>query len=128
MLQPDLFHRPQDLTRAQARQAAMAAAKARADAGMERAARKAARLNATWCADAVEALRRFAAGQVGLWTIEMARGVIEQHLPTPSDGRAWGRVAQAAVRQGIIVKTDKTAPSASSNGAPKPLFRRGPAA
>ena len=55
----------------------------------------------------------------------MARSVIEQDLQKPTDGRAWGRVTQDAIRLGYIVKTDKTAASASSNGAPKPLFKRG---
>lgn len=127
-MQLELIPRPEAPTRAQARRAALLAAKARAEQGMDRAARKASRLNAGWCSEALERVRRFAAGQAGLWTIEMVRAVIEEDLEQPSDGRAWGRVTQDALRLGFIVKTDKTAPSASSNGAPKPLFKRGPKA
>lgn len=125
-MQLELLERPPELTRAQARRNALQAAKDRAQLGMDRAARRACAFNAGWCAEALEALRKFAAGQVGLWTVEMARSVIEQDLPKPTDGRAWGRVTQDAIRHGYIVKTDKTAASASSNGAPKPLFKRGP--
>lgn len=125
-MQLELIPRPEAPSRTQARRLALAAAQARAAQGMDRAARRAERLNAGWCAEALESLRRFAAGQVGLWTVEMARSVIEQDLPKPTEGRAWGRVTQDAIRHGYIVKTDKTAASASSNGAPKPLFKRGP--
>lgn len=127
-MQLELLPKPAELSRAQARRNALLAAQARAELGMTRAARKASALNSGWCADALECLRQFARNQAGFWTIEMARTVIEEDLPAPSDGRAWGRVTQDALRLGFIVKTDKTAAAASSNGAPKPLFRRGPAA
>lgn len=127
-MQLELIPRPEVPTRAQARRLALAAAAVRAEQGMDRAARRAERLNAGWCAEALERLRRFAFGQAGFWTIEMARAVIEADLDPPTDGRAWGRVTQDALRLGFIVKTDKTAPSASSNGAPKPMFKRGPKA
>ena len=127
-MQLELLEQPQELTRAAARREALQAAQARAELGMTRSARRACAFNAGWCAEALESLRRFAAGQVGLWPVEMARSVIEQDLPKPTDGRAWGRVTQDAIRRGFIVKTDKTAASASSNGAPKPMFKRGPKA
>lgn len=113
------------MTRSHARRIALQAASARAEQGMDRAARKAEHINAGWCGVALEALRHFAAQQAGFWTIEMARSVLEAKLEPPSDGRAWGRVTRDAIRAGHIVKTDKTAPAASSNGAPKPMFKRG---
>lgn len=125
-MQLELIPAPPMLTRWQARQVAMQAAQARAEQGIDRAARRANALNAGWCEQATEALRRFAAHQAGFWTIEMARAVIEADLPKPTDGRAWGRVTQDALRLGYIVKTDKTAPAASSNAAAKPMFKRGP--
>lgn len=127
-MQLDLIPKTEPPSRAQARRQALAAAQARAELGMNRAARRACRLHAGWCAEALEALRRFAAGQAGFWTIEMARAVIEQEIKPPVDGRAWVRTTQDALRLGYIVKTDKTLPSASSNGAPKPCFKRGPKA
>ena len=123
-MQIELIPSPPAITRATARANAMQAARQRAECGIAAAAR----VNSAWCVTALEALRKFAAGQVGMWTIEMARSVIEQDLDKPSDGRAWGFVTQAAVRAGYIVKTDKTAPAASSNGSGKPLFKRGPSA
>lgn len=119
-----------DLTRAGARRAALAAARVRADQGMDAAARRAERLHAGWCGMALHHLRQFAKhqGDRQLWTVEMARSVIEQDLPKPSDGRAWGVVVVRALAAGYIVKTDKTAAAASSNGSPKPLFRKGPSA
>jgi hypothetical protein len=37
----------------------------------------------------------------------------------------WGHITRASIARGFIVKTDRTAPAASSNGSAKPLFRRG---
>ena len=71
-MQLELIPRSEAPTRAEARRLALLAAQARAEQGMDRAARKANRLNAGWCAEALERLRRFAAGQAGFWTIEMA--------------------------------------------------------
>ena len=115
-------------TRSVAREAAMAAARARAEQGMSRAERRAERMHAGWCATALDALRRFAASQHGMWTIETARSVIEQEIPKPSDGRAWGIVVVRAIKAGFIVKTSKTDAAASSNGAQKPMFAKGRAA
>ena len=123
----DLFdYRP--VTRAGERKRAMADAKARADIGMQRASARNEAANAGWCGMALHALRQFARCQIGLWTIEQARSVLEgtAELPRPTDGRAWGAVVVRAIEHGYIVKTKQTAPAASSNGAPKPLFTRGP--
>ncbi len=113
------------ITRAKARAQAMAAAKERAELGMDRAARRAENLHAEWCKQALEALRRFAAGQHGMFLIETAREVIGSALPAPTDARAWGRVVQDAARLEFIEKTKLTAPAVSSNATAKPLWRKG---
>lgn len=95
---------------------------------MNRAADKAEHVNAGWCGMALHELRKFAAGQVGMWTVEEARSVIEPNLPACTDARAWGRVVQDASRRGYIEKTGKLGPAASSNGSGKPLWKRGQAA
>ena len=126
---PDLFGQP-DLSRTAARTRALADARARGELGMHRAAAKADRVNSEWCTLALEALRKFAAGTPGFFTIEQARSVIEADpsFPKPTDGRAWGFPVVSAIKAGYVVKTRHTAPAASSNGSPKPLFTRGPAA
>jgi len=123
----DLFGN-QPITRAAARQRAAADACARADMGMQRSEARNEAVNAGWCGMALHALRQFARGQIGMWTIEQARSALEgtAELPRPTDGRAWGAVVVRAIEHGYIVKTKQTAPAASSNGAPKPLFTRGP--
>lgn len=125
----ELFDRP-TTGRAAARQRAMEDARARAELGMHRAATKAEHGNAGWCGMALHKLRELAKAMPtgALWTIEAAREVIEAEpaLPRATDGRAWGAVVVQAIRHGYIVKTKSTAPAASSNGAPKPLFSRGP--
>jgi hypothetical protein len=113
------------LSRAAARRNAMESARIRAEQGIANAARRQARLHAEWCHEATEALRRFARSQVGMWTIETARSVIELDLPKPADGRAWGRVVQDAARLGYIQKTTLSAPTVSSNASAKPLWKRG---
>lgn len=104
----------------------MVAARSRADHGIDRAARKAARLNAAWCEESVARLREFARWQAGFFLIEQARTVIEKDLPNPSDARAWGKTVQIAARLGYIEKTRQIAPAASSNASSKPLWRKGP--
>lgn len=121
------FERPV-ITRASVRQQALQAARERAELGMDRAARRQAKLHSEWCAEALEALRRFARSQAGYFTVEQARSVLEQEIPAPQDGRAWGRVVQDAARLGYIVKTPLSAPTVSSNASPKPLWKRGAAA
>jgi len=43
-------------------------------------------------------------------------------LPIPPDGRAWGHVAKAAQRNGVVVSAGFAA-AQSSNGSPKVLWR-----
>lgn len=121
-MQIDLIpsQRPRRLSRAEARQ--------RRDIGMQRVSDKAERTAPGWCEKAADAMRRFAAAQDGLFTVEMARTVLEQELPPVHDGRAWGVVAVMSIRRGYIVKTKQTAPACSSNGSLKSLFCRGPGA
>ena len=45
-------------------------------------------------------------------------------LPTPPDARAWGTVTRQAVARGIIVRTGGYRAAVSSNGSPKPLYRK----
>lgn len=112
-------------TRAAARRQALQAARERAERGMDGAARRAEKLHAEWCKQALEALRRFAAGQHGMFLIETAREVLAAELPTPADARAWGRVVQDAARLEFIEKTKLTAPAVSSNATAKPLWKKG---
>lgn len=117
----------QPVSRRAERARAASDAKARAELGMQRAHSRNERINAGWCGMALHALRQFARSQVGLWTIEQARSVLEgsPELPRQTDGRAWGYVTTEAIKHGYIVKTKQTAAAASSNGALKPLFTRG---
>ena len=100
-------------------------ARARAEVGIARSADRNEGANAGWCGMAVEHLRRFVSNQHGLFTIEQARGVIAAELPAPTDGRAWGAVTRQAVALRYIEKTKLTAPAASSNASPKPLWKKG---
>lgn len=83
-----------------------------------------------WVAKAAEALRKFAAGQAGLFTAEMARGVIElqKELAAPSDLRSWGKAVQVALRRNFIEATNNYFPAASSNGAVRRCYKKGGAA
>lgn len=106
-------------------------ARARGHAAAQRAADKAERVVVPdWTACAVEAIRVFARNQPALFTLEIARGVIELQgaVPKPCDLRAWGVAAQVAARRGFIERTSTYHPAVSSNGSPKPCYRRGPKA
>ena len=119
------FLEDRQITRASARAAAMTLAKQRREAGISKAARRAERLNAGWCGMALEHLRRFACSQVGVWTIEQVRAVLESQLPAPTDARAWGWVTKEAVKFQYIEKAPGVfLPAASSNAAPKQGWRR----
>jgi hypothetical protein len=104
------------------------AAEDRALSGMSRAADRADRANPGWTDQALTLLRSAARMMEAPFTIEAVRLVIEPFLPTPTDGRAWGAVTQAAIRAGVIEPTGEFARAASSNGSPKMLYRRGRAA
>lgn len=123
--QVDLFG-PRVLTRAAAHHDRVAAAKARADEAVDGLSR---RVGDDWIAKAVEAVRRFAAAQQGMFTLEMARFGVKDEVPRPHDLRAWGVVARMATKAGYIERVPKLFfPAASSNGSPKPCYRKGPKA
>lgn len=59
-------------------------------------------------------------------TIEMLREVVAAEIDPPHDLRAWGPITKKAMRKDVIqLVRGATAPAASSNGSPKPLYRRG---
>jgi hypothetical protein len=103
-----------------------AEARDRAETGMQRSVDHADRDTPGWSERALEALRRYARIQAEDFTIEKARAAIV--LEAPPDQRAFGAVTQSAIRKGYIQKTGGYAAASSSNGSPKPLYRRGPAA
>ena len=126
-MQFELLERPAALTRAQARRIAIQAAKARAQLGMDRAGGAAEQDTPGWIEEAIAALRRFVRAQVGVFSIEQARSVIGPELPEVAELRVWGKVTQVAVLRGVIAPVPRTfIPAASSNGAPKPAWKRGP--
>ena len=104
-------------------------ASARRDAGMEPVRDSAEREVPNWTALALDAVRRFAAHQGGYFTMEQCRAVVQAELPHQPRLRAWGGVTQSAIRAGFIEPVrGQYAPAASSNGSPKPMYRKGPRA
>lgn len=90
---------------------------------------KADRTAPGWSERALEALARFARNQHTVFTIEMARSVIAAEIDPPHDLRAWGAITSKAAAAGFIERVrGSTAPAVSSNGSPKPLYRKGPKA
>lgn len=90
-------------------------AEARAVVGMTRAAEKAERREPGWRANAVEAVRLYAATHRHF----MAEDVLRVFpAPEEADARAFGAVMREAARLGFIV-ADGFAPAATSNGSPK---------
>lgn len=57
------------------------------------------------------------------FTMEEARNTLGSFLPV-HDRRAWGPVTRQAVARGIIVRTGGYRAAVSSNGSPKPLYRK----
>lgn len=128
-MQLELIAKPAGLTRAEARRNAMQAAQARAKLGQDRAAAAAEFDMPGWIEQAVEALRQFAKGQAGVWSIEQARAVIAPTLPAPAELRVWGRVTTEAKARGYIKSAPRTyIATAASNGSAKPAWRSGVAA
>lgn len=125
--QLELLERQPELTRAAARRKAMQAAQARAELGMQRAAGAVEFDMPGWIEQAIEALRCAVSTQIGCFTIEQMRAVLEPGLPEVPELRAWGRVTQLAADRGYIESVPRTfIPAASSNACPKPAWRRGP--
>jgi len=106
----------------------LATAKHRADAGIERAADKAERISEGWIETATEDLRRYAQQACDDFTIEQAR-VRCRPAPEGADSRAWGAITRRAKTLGYIEQVPgRYAAAFSSNGSPKPVYRRGPRA
>jgi hypothetical protein len=106
------------------------AASARADAGIERAARKAEKVSPDWVDKAADMLRIGAVIMDGQhtaeFTIEHLRALVEKALPEPTDKRAWGAATRVATSRGFIERIPgRYAAAASSNGSQKPLYRKG---
>jgi len=125
-MQLELIAKPAGLTRAEARRNAMQAAQARAQLGQDRAPAGAEFDMPGWIKNAVQALRQFAKGQAGVWSIEQARAVIAPTLPVPAELRVWGRVTVEAKARGFIKSAPRTyIATAASNGSAKPGWMRG---
>jgi hypothetical protein len=110
---------------------AITRARAAGHEGARLAAEKTQRVvDPDWCEKAVEAIRTFAAHQSGLFTAEMARGVIELQgtVARPCDLRAWGAAVQLALRRKFIEATTTYFPAVSSNGAVRRCYKKGRAA
>jgi hypothetical protein len=112
-------------------------ARARGEVGIERAAARADRNAPGWIDRAAEFLRARARTFTGVsaafpgmgtheFTVESLRQDADEAIGEPPDLRAWGHVTRRAVRLGYIERIPgKFAAAASSNGSPKPLYRRG---
>jgi hypothetical protein len=80
-----------------------------------------------WMDAALDAVRRFAAVQGGMFTTEAMRSVIQGELPPTTRLRVWGPLTKAAIRHGYIEPVrGMFAPAASSNGSVRQMYRRGP--
>jgi len=105
-------------------------ANARADLGVERAARKADRVAAGWIGIALDRIG-FYVPPAPEFTIEEVRAFVEIIAPRPDDvdGRVWGHITREACARGLIERIPgKFKAAASSNGSPKAVYRRGPKA
>lgn len=106
------------------------AAASRADAAIERGARRADRASPQWVEKAADLLRIGAVileGQmVAEFTVEHLRALVDKALPEPPDKRAWGAATRVACSKAFIERIPgRYAAAASSNGSPKPLYRKG---
>jgi hypothetical protein len=101
----------------------------RAAAGMDRVRDAVESESPGWMDAALDAVRRFASTQHGLFTAEQMRSVIQAELPPTTRLRVWGPVTKAAVAAGFIEPVrGMFAPAASSNGSVRQMYRRGPKA
>lgn len=56
--------------------------------------------------------------------VEVIRTYAEgKGLPVPNDKRSWGNITRRAQKSGIMVKTDRVAPSASSHYSGMPVWK-----
>lgn len=86
------------------------------------AADKAEQCAPGWLDIAARQVLQFALRSSEPFTIEQARAECME-TPDGADARSWGHVTRLAVRNGWIEPTGGYAPAASSNGAPKRLYR-----
>ena len=97
------------------------AAREKGHAAGDGCARKA---GSEWVEQAVEYVAHYCT-RVNPWPFTMEE--LRTHyteLPQPPDARAWGTVTRQAVARGIIVRTGGYRAAVSSNGSPKPLYRK----
>jgi len=131
-MQVELFSKP-DTSRLAERSRAMQDARERADTGIERAMAATEAADPQWAGDALEAVRKFASAQAPgvLFTIELMRLALHHAglRKPPRDARSWGGIRRSAVAAGYIEQVRGAYhPAASSNGSPKPVYRKGPKA
>lgn len=76
-----------------------------------------------WTEKAVALFAQYARQSTQPFLTEEARQYAESHgLPEPTDGRAWGHVAQKCKREKVVVPVGFGS-AKSSNGSPKVLWR-----
>jgi hypothetical protein len=92
--------------------------------GLMRAAARTERATIGWVDMAVGKLRTFAEASNDSFTMEQARASFESSIPAPKDLRSFGAVTRKARALGIIHQVGY-APTVTSNGSPKPKYRRG---
>jgi hypothetical protein len=113
-------------------QASLDFGRMRGDLGAERAASKAQRVAADWMDLALLLVHAYSTGHGSTpFTMEICRSTVERRAPRPKDvdGRVWGHITRAAVKAGYIERVPGMfAQAASSNGSPKPCYRKGPRA
>lgn len=127
-MQPDLFP-VIDPSRKAARAEAVKLARQRGERLGNLAAEKVDALHADWCEQAVEKLRELAKRiYPGKFTVETARLAINFPVPEGGDLRAWGEVTRRALALGYIKHVPRTQAAASSNGAQKCMYEKGPKA
>ncbi len=98
---------------------------ARRDIGMAMAIDKADRDREGWSADALEAVRLYAAAHQGeqFLTEAVRQWCVELQFIEPAENeRAWGAVMRRAAKDGLVRKVGY-APSHSSNLSPKTLWQ-----
>lgn len=98
------------------------AARARRDDGIARAVDHAETVKVGWQREAFERFRRYAERHEVFLTEDVLEANPDFTVPPQCDKRAWGAVARAAAKQGIVAK-EGYAPAKTSNLSPKPLWR-----
>lgn len=95
--------------------------------GMNRAVSHANRVVDKWSDIARNAVINFLKSKDDdyLFIIEDVRSEIDNKIPPPPDLRSWGSVTQSLVRHHDIEATDLFRKAASSNGSPKPVYKKG---